>query len=118
MQKSEFRQSLLVTPIPIRVHAVWTALPRGVLGGAKTTSVYRNTKTNTWYPSALAKQLMGDNPSPGEADIYAEFNSSGVSWYLGTGQAPRGQYNLASVVLHELGHGLGITSSFDSAPPK
>ncbi len=105
-------QSLLVAPLPIRVQAVWTELPTGVLGGARPEGFYVNTITKISYPVALAKQLMNRDPSPGEADIMAAFNSSGVTWYYGTGQTPPGQFNFTTVALHELGHGLGFTDSF------
>ena len=106
-------QSLLVAPLPIRIRATWTQLGAGILGGAGPTGLYRNTTNNTWYPPALAKQLMNRDPRPTAPDIFAQFTSSGVQWYFGNGQAPAGQYNFTTVVLHELGHGLGMSDSFD-----
>jgi hypothetical protein len=105
-------QGLLNASIPIRVKATWTPLDEGVLGGARAAGFLFNTGTKTYYPVALGQQLANTDPNPNGFDIEAVFNSSGVSWYYGTGQAPSGQYNLASVVLHELGHGLGFADSF------
>jgi cell division septation protein DedD len=105
-------QGLLNAPIPIRVKATWTALDEGVLGGAGAAGYLVNTGTGTIYPVALGQQLANADPNPGEYDIEAVFNNTGVAWYYGTGQTPSGQYNLATVVLHELGHGLGFSDSF------
>lgn len=105
-------QGLLNAPIAIRVKATWAPLEEGVLGGAGASGYLLNTVTNTFYPVALGQQLANTDPNPGEYDIEAEFNSTGVNWYFGTGQTPAGQYNLATVVLHELGHGLGFSDSF------
>lgn len=80
----------------------------------------------TWYPIALANKLAGedlvpaeDDPDFGGADIRARFNSgigapdclASTSWYYGldTGHAAN-QINLLTVVLHEVGHGLGFAS--------
>jgi hypothetical protein len=40
------------------------------------------------------------------------FNSDFDDWYFGVdGETPAGQYDFVSVVLHELGHGLGFSGS-------
>lgn len=105
-------QGFLNAPIPIRVQATWTELDEGVLGGARPAGFLINTSTNIIYPVALGQQLANTDPNPGEFDIEAVFNNTGVNWYFGSGQAPAGTYNLTSVVLHELAHGLGFTDSF------
>ncbi len=47
-------------------------------------------------------------------EIDASFNSAFANWYLGTdGNVPSNKWDFYSVVLHELGHGLGFLSSFD-----
>jgi hypothetical protein len=49
-------------------------------------------------------------------EIHASFNSSFGAWYLGTdGNVPADRYDLRTVVLHELGHGLGFLASFGVA---
>jgi hypothetical protein len=48
--------------------------------------------------------------NPGEEDIEMYLNST-VNWYYGvSGTVPTGQYDMATVVLHELCHGLGFIS--------
>ncbi|MBT8400439.1 MAG: T9SS type A sorting domain-containing protein [Rhodothermia bacterium] len=80
---------------------------------------------DTWYVDALADALIGSdvcglvNPScTGDPDIVANFNKacddpgSSVTWYFGTdGNTPSGQTDFVSVVLHELGHGLGFSGA-------
>jgi len=103
----------LSSSVPIRVDANWSALGPGVLGSAGPTSFIRNfpgaLQANTWYPIALAEKLAGQTfNAPADFDIVANFSSSSP-WYYGTdAQTPAGQYDLVSVVLHELCHGLGF----------
>lgn len=112
--------ALLNSPVPITVNACWTDLgsSSGILGGAGPYAINANfpgaPRGNTWYPGALANALAGYDLSPTYPDIYAEFNSAFTAWYFGTGSStPTGKYNFVSVVLHELGHGLGFISSLD-----
>jgi hypothetical protein len=109
-------QSLLNSPVPIRVRANWTPLAAGVLGSAGTTAFYTQssgvngaTRNDVRYPVALAEKIAGQELNgPDAADINAQFSST-FNWYLGTdGKPGAGQFDLVSVVLHELGHGLGF----------
>jgi hypothetical protein len=75
----------------------------------------------TLYPSALADSLAGIDLDPGADDIEAQFNSAfGTTcnfpggWYYGfDGQIAAGDSDFLTVVLHELGHGLGFLSFVD-----
>ncbi|MGI4739137.1 MAG: T9SS type A sorting domain-containing protein [Janthinobacterium lividum] len=104
--------------VQIRVSANWSALATGVLGSAGATTYTRNfpgaLQANTWYPVALAEKLAGqDLNGTGNPDIVANF-SSAATWYYGTdGLPPTGTYDLVSVVLHELCHGLGFVADTD-----
>jgi hypothetical protein len=113
-------ESILRTPIKIRIHARWTALATGVLGSASPgTYVYDfdgAPMKGVWYPIALAEKIAGKELNdPSEYDIEAAFNSAQTSWHFGlTGSnPPEGKYDLVSIVLHEIAHGLGITHAYD-----
>jgi hypothetical protein len=106
------------TSVPIHVEAQWTQLGSGVLGSAGATSVVRNfsgaPQADVWYPVALAEKISGqDLNGAGSAEISASFSSS-MDWYYGTdGKTPLDTYDLVSVVLHELCHGLGFVAGTD-----
>lgn len=111
-------ESLINSNVTIHVTASWTPLPSNVLGSAGPDFFFRNFTnaplSNRWYPVALANSLAGTDLDPGFSDITANFNSNFNSWYLGTDGNPNfGQYDFVSVVLHELGHGLGFIGSMD-----
>ena len=116
----------------ITVSANWEGMPctstKGTLGAAGPTSVARDFAnapfTGTWYPVALANTLRGSDLNPSSPEITATFNlnvgTSGciqnAHWYLGldnnhgfTG------IDLVSVLLHELGHGLGFLTFTDES---
>ncbi len=107
---------LLNSPVPIRVTAYWQDLGQNVLGAANTNDYFRNfpgaKDPNTFYPLALAEKLAGKElNSLNEDDIFCRFNSK-VPWYYGTAETvPLGNFDFTSIVLHELGHGLGFSSS-------
>jgi len=98
---------LISSPATIRVSAVWEPLGTGVLGSAGANSYW--IIGGSIYPDALADAVFGSDVGSGDFDINASFNSTFTDWYMGTdGATPPGQYDLMSVVLHELGHGLGF----------
>ena len=111
---------LVSSPVPIRISAEFASLGTGVLGSAGATCYFSNFSgapvSNTWFPNPLADRLAGtditstSSACPGAAsfEIDASFSST-ANWYYGTdGATPSGRYDFVSVVLHEIGHGLGF----------
>lgn len=123
--------ALLDSPVEVRVEARFDPLTctetSAILGQAGAVSVFRDfsgaPRQGTWYPVALASKLFGadlDPPNilnPNTNDIVALFNSSlgqtgcltGRPWYFGLDQTPPPtRFDFVTVLLHELGHGLGF----------
>ena len=100
------------SPVPIVVNASFSPLGSGILGGAGPSNLYANfggqPVNNTWYPAALASALHGSDVDTGSADIEATFSSTFPYFYFGTDGNTAGKVDFASVVMHELGHGLGF----------
>lgn len=116
-------QALLTSPVTTIISATWEDMSSygpGVLGGAGPSDFWSDFPgapvAHTWYPIALANKLAGKDLDPAKADIDASFNSAFPAWYFGTdGNPPWNQYDFESVVLHELGHGLGFYGSMEVA---
>jgi FG-GAP-like repeat len=124
----------LSSPVEIRVDANFNPLTctstSATLGSAGTKTVHRDFAgaplASTWYPQALANSIAGTDLNPtgsSASDIGAQFNSAigttcafPLIWYYGLdGNPPAGTLDFVSVVLHELGHGLGFQSFVDLA---
>ena len=114
--------------VTIVVDATWANLGgcdinQGVaLGAAGPTffvSDFGAGEPDTFYPIAQVEALIGSNFVPGSADIVARFNRAcddpgSDIWYFGTDANPgANQIDFVSVVLHEIGHGLGFTGTAD-----
>ncbi|PVZ69710.1 Ig-like domain-containing protein [Pelagibaculum spongiae] len=96
---------------------------QAVLGSASAVNVFADFPNaplaSTYYHSALANTLAGIDLAPGQADILARFNSSidnnndclnNRNWYYGFDGRSGGNIDFLSVVLHEMGHGLGFST--------
>ena len=106
--------TLIKSPVTIRIEANWKSLGTGVLGNCSPTVFYLGSYleapvSDEYYAVALAEKIFGNeiNDISG-SDLVANF-SSGANWYYGTdGNCPGNKYDLVSVVLHEIAHGLGF----------
>jgi Secretion system C-terminal sorting domain len=113
--------SIIESSVPIRITAEWEPLENGVLGGANFGFITQNfngaPRINTWYPIALAEKLASHELNGvTDPDIIASFNSSFTNWSFSTSGTPQaGQTDFVSVVLHEIGHGLGFVDSYGVA---
>lgn len=108
--------NLLESPVDIRINATFGPLGAGVLGSAGPNGYIplsgAGLPPNTAYPRALAEKISGadipDGPTSPSTDINATFSST-ANFYFGLdANPPISQIDFVSVVLHELGHGLGI----------
>lgn len=106
--------------VPILVDATWGhAASAGVLGSARPGNYFANFKgapdATLWYPSALANAIAGEDLDPSNPEIVIQANSDAIWDQRNDGTPTRSEYDLESVFIHELGHGLGFlsTNAFD-----
>ncbi len=110
---------LISSSTPIVIDAYWENLSiihPSILGAAGTTTISSNNinfpLANTWYPASMANALAGYDLNGPTAEIRARFNSHQTDWYFGTDlNTPIDKFNFSTVVLHEIGHGLGFFGS-------
>lgn len=99
----------------IFVLAILSPLGESVLGSAFSPSIFANfqgMEKDTWYGNALADKLAGEDLSPGDFDIIANFNTEFDNWHFDLNSEPENfEYDFKTVVLHELCHGLGFFGS-------
>jgi hypothetical protein len=123
----EFAVSILESILPddtkTTVLAYWQQIENaGVLGNSSVTAIAGGWAINAsqplaFYPVALAEKIAGRSlNSDLQGDIIITLNSK-TNWYLGTdGNVPAGsgKYDLVTVILHEMCHGLGFFDSMDT----
>ncbi len=109
-------ESLIVSTVQIEVDACWSPLGTNVLGSAGAVNIGRNfdgaPQDGTWYPIALINAMTDADQNGTSSEIKANFSSNFTNWYFGTDGSPAwNEYDFVSVVLHEIGHGLGFAGS-------
>ena len=108
--------------VPVNVNVTWTKAPNSsVLASASAKNIFSNFNgapdKTLYYPSALANALAGIDLDTAEPELEVNV-SAGDFWYYGLdGKCPTNKYDLVSVILHEMAHGLGFMSGtyYDSA---
>jgi len=107
--------------VPITIDATWSrSSSSGILGSARPGNFYAGfdgaPDASLWYPSALANALAGKDLESDNPEMVIQVNSV-ASWNTRNDGSPQiNEYDLQSVFLHEMGHGLGFlsTDSYDS----
>jgi len=107
--------SLLYSPVPISINACWANMGGDSLGHGGFNTAFRNfpgaPQANAWYPVAVANALVGYDLTPSDDEITIAYNAN-WNWYFGTdGQCPISSMDFATVILHEMTHGLGFCGS-------
>lgn len=101
--------------VPVNVNVKWgSSSSYGVLASASAKNNYSNFNgapdKTLYYASALANALAGKDLDPNTPEIEISITSN-APWYYGTdGNCPARSFDLVSVILHEMGHGLGFVS--------
>ncbi|MEM9328690.1 MAG: hypothetical protein AAGA85_23695 [Bacteroidota bacterium] len=101
----------VVSTVPIVISADFFPLTGGTIGfnGSPTvTGVPGTPDPSVAYTSALANSIAGFDLLPGQPDGEQGYNSN-FEFYFGTdGNTPPGVLDFATVILHEIGHSMGI----------
>ena len=113
---ANFRSSVAIT-----VDATWErSKSENILGSARGGSYFSSfagaPDPALWYVSALANALAGKDLDKNNPEIIIQVNSQAPWNSRGDAKPTRSEYDLKSVFLHEVGHGLGFSSN-DSYEP-
>jgi hypothetical protein len=108
---ANFRSSVAIT-----VDATWErSKSESILGSARGGSYFSSftgaPDPGLWYVSALANALSGKDLDKNNPEIIIQVNSEAPWNSRGDDQPTRTEYDLKSVFLHEVGHGLGFSSN-------
>ena len=101
--------------VPVNVNVkLGSSSGYGVLASASAKNNFSNFNgapdKTLYYASALANALAGRDLDPTSPEIEILITSN-APWYYGTdGNCPARSFDLVSVILHEMGHGLGFVS--------
>ncbi len=100
---------------PLEMSVNWTDLGHPtILGSAGAERVFLGGPwaTEDWVPAPLANVLAGYDYNPGRVEVVINFNSTFNDWHFDpVTPPPFSKYDLYSVALHEIGHGMGFAGS-------
>jgi hypothetical protein len=108
---ANFNSSVVIT-----VDASWgRSSSWGILGSARPGSFFSAFSgapdSSLWYSSATANALAGKDLDKANPEIIIQVNSAALWNTRGDGTPSTSEYDLESVFIHELGHGLGFLSN-------
>ena len=108
---ANFKSNVVVT-----VDASWgRSSSWGVLGSARPGSFFSAFSgapdPSLWYASAPANALAGKDLDKANPDLIVQVNSAAPWDTRGDGTPSSSEYDLESVFIHEIGHGLGFLSN-------
>jgi len=121
----EYAASILKILLPadarVVINASWDkittagVLAQSTITGYATGSSIDALNPKALYPVSLAEKISERSlNADSDGDISLSVNSS-IGWYLGIdGNTPSNKYDLVTVVIHEICHGLGFFDSFNS----
>lgn len=108
----------LESSIPVAIEATWQELDANVLGSAGPTRIAQIPpigENDTWYSIAQANAMTGNDIKEAagvEYDILININCAFTDWYFGQdSNPPTNLIDFVTVVLHEIGHGIGFIGS-------
>lgn len=105
-----------LSELPVMVEVNWNQdLKNDVLASARPAGYFNNfpgaPDLDLWYPSALANSIAKKDLDPKRSDVLLEINA-GQDWYFGlNGNPSSSEFDLVSVVLHEIAHGLAFKTN-------
>ncbi|MFT6880714.1 MAG: hypothetical protein ACI9QN_001892 [Arcticibacterium sp.] len=108
-------EEILITKLPIKINAKWESIDGTTLAFSGASKIFRNTDNlpydDVWYVGPLAEAIGGRDLNDGDFDINITLNNK-INWSFETNGVPfSGRFDLITVVLHEIAHGLGFSSS-------
>ena len=104
--------ALLITEVPIEIDTSFGAIELLAHAVPLGLFLFQGGGVESFFPVGLANQLNGEDLDPDESDIGITMSDS-EDWYYGLdGNPGEDQFDFVSVVLHEIGHGLGFFDSF------
>lgn len=107
---------LITSSKKIKIKVIWELIEGNFLARTQPTEYFRefskSALESTWYPVALAEKISKQEMNDSNAyEIEIRLNEE-ANWYIGIdGSPPNDKYDLVSVLLHEIAHGLGFISS-------
>ena len=102
---------------PVVVWVVWKSLGNSRIlgsGGPYELRSRNGLPTDYYYPAPLVNTLTGADQNGTNPEIVIVLNkdlAASGAWHYGSSSPPGGKIDLQSVVLHEVGHGVGFVSS-------